>query len=279
MFSHLTFSSDGRHPLFPTLALRREAVRCIAAIGPEVILFSVVDDHAHVVVEVVEQTRIGRIAAGLCHALRQIAAAPLLPAFVRPVATRRHLDWLADEYILAQPRQHGIAEHPALYEGSSFVDLIDARLLFDPPLAKRLARAMPRYRLRRAYLAVGLDARRIEALSDEGLRALGATRIAAATEAALATPPGMKGNSASERLGRLAVAVLTERAGIATAECAFALGIDVSSVSRLRRRSVAASVLRVVRMRLALEVRVAADLGGSITTPRVRSHTATGVGR
>jgi hypothetical protein len=275
MVSHLTFSSDGRHPLFPTLELRRKAVRCIAAIGPEVILFCVVDDHAHVVIHVIEAARIGRIAAGLYHALRPIAAAPILPAFVRPVETRRHLDWLADQYILCQTTKHGIAEHPALYEGSCFADLIRARVVFDPPLVTRLGKAAPRYRLRRAYKAVGLAEEPITPVSDATLRALGVSKIAAATEAALAAPPGMKGNSAVEALGRCAVGHLAKCGGVGSAECAFALGIEVSSVSRLQRRPVPESVLLAVRLRLALELRVAADQARSNTTPDVRSRIAT----
>jgi hypothetical protein len=275
MVSHLTFSSDGRHPLFPTLELRRKAVRCIAAIGPEVILFCVVDDHVHVVIHVTDPARSGRIAAGLYHALRPIAAAPILPAFARLVATRRHLDWLADEYILSQMAKHGLAEHPALYEGSCFVDLIGARAVFDPPLVTRLVKAAPRYRLRRAYKAVGLAEHPITPVSDEMLRSIGASKIAAATEAALAAPPGMKGNSAVECLGRCAVAHLTQSAGILSAECAFSLGVEVSSIARLRRRSVLDSVLLAVRMRLALELRVAAEQATSSTTPDVRSQIAT----
>jgi hypothetical protein len=276
MVSHLTFSSDGRLALFPTLELRRKAVRCIAAIGPEVILFCVVDDHVHVVIHVTDAARIGRISAGLYHALRPIAAVPILPAFVRPVATRRHLDWLADQYILSQTTKHGIAEHPGLFEGSCFVDLIGARAVFDPPLVTRLVRAAPRYRLRRAYKAVGFAEEPITPVSDETLRAIGASEIAAATEAALAAPPGMKGNSAVECLGRRAVAQLTQSAGIHSAECAFALAVDTSSVARLRRRgAVLAPVLLAVRMRLALELRVAANRATSNTTSEVRSQRTT----
>lgn len=244
-------------------------MRRVAAIGPEVILFCVVDDHAHVVIDATVRNRVGRIAAGLFHALRPIAAAPLMKAYIRPVETRSHLEWLADQYILSQPEKHGLAEHPALYEGNCFVDLVDARAVFDPPLATRLAKAMPRYRLRRAYTAVGLAQEPLEPVSNDELRALGATKIAAATEAALAAPPGMKGNSAVERLGRRTVAHLTRAAGIGSPECAFALGIDVSTVSRLYERPVPERILRAVRLWLSLELRVAT--GRSIMTPSVRS--------
>src|SRR5436190_7438197 len=272
MFAHLTFSSDGRHPLFPTLERRRAAIRRIAAIGPEVILFCVVDDHAHVVIDATVPKRVGRIAAGLFHALRPIAAAPLLKAYVRPVETRRHLDWLADDYILSQATKHGLAGHAAVYEGNCFVDLIEARAMFDPPLATRLAKAMPRYRLRRAYRAVGLAEEPLQPVSNEQLRALGATKIAAATEAALAAPPGMKGNSAVERLGRRTVAHLTHAAGIGSPECAFALGIDVATVSRLYERPVPTRVQRAVRLWLSLELRI--DLERSLATPAARSRKA-----
>ena len=136
-------------------------------------------------------------------------------------------------------------------------------------------KAAPRYRLRRAYKAVGLAEEPIAPVSDETLRAIGASRIAVATEAALAAPPGMKGNSSVECLGRCVVAHLTQSAGIRSAECAFSLSVDVSSVARLRRRPVLESALLAVRVRLALELRVAAEHARSITTPDVQSQIAT----
>jgi hypothetical protein len=254
MITHFTFSSDGRHPLFPTLAVRRAAVRCILRVAPETILFCVVDDHLHVVV-VADRARTGRIAASLLQALRPIAAAPLLPARATPIETRRHLEFLADRYILEQSKKHGLPDPLALYEGSGFPDLAGARVV-DPAIGGRLVAALPRYRMRRAYRAVGLDEKPVQPLADERVRALGAVRIAAATEAALAAAPGSRGNGPVERLARCATVQLATSVGIAIDEVAFALRITRASATRLAHRSVPKSVLDAVRKRLALEVLV-----------------------
>jgi len=48
---HLTFSSDGRHPLFPSECLRRAALWAIARVKKcEILLFCIVDDHLHLVI-------------------------------------------------------------------------------------------------------------------------------------------------------------------------------------------------------------------------------------
>lgn len=255
MITHFTFSSDGRHPLFPTLARRRAAVRCILRVAPECILFCVVDDHLHVVV-VADRARTGRIAASLLQALRPIAAAALLPARAVPVETRRHLEFLADRYILEQSKKHGLAEPPALFEGSCFLDLAGAWVV-DPAIATRLVAAMPRYRIRRAFRAVGLEEKPIVPLPDEAIRLLGAARIVAASECAMAAAPGSRGNGPVERLARCAAVQLATTVGIAIDEAAFALGITRSSAVRLSHRAVPSNVLAAIRKRLALEVLVA----------------------
>ncbi len=200
--------------------------------------------------------RTGRIAAALFQALRPIAAAPLLPARAVPVDTRRHLEFLADHYILEQSKKHGLAEPPALFEGSCFLDLVGARVV-DPAISTRLVAALPRYRMRRAYRAVGLEEKPIAPLSDEAVRLLGAARIVAAAECAIAAEPGSRGNGPVERLARCAAIQLATTVGIAIGEAAFALGITRSSAVRLSHRAVPGNVLAAIRKRLALEVLVA----------------------
>ena len=59
---HMTAASDGRQPLFPDENSRRSAVRVLArAAGSDMALFSIVDDHVHVVV-LGAQARVGKIA-------------------------------------------------------------------------------------------------------------------------------------------------------------------------------------------------------------------------
>jgi hypothetical protein len=255
LITHFTFSSDGRHPLFPTLARRRAAVRCILRVAPECILFCVVDDHLHVVV-VADPARTGRIAAALLQALRSISAAPLLPARAVPVETRRHLEFLADHYILEQSKKHGLADPPPLFEGSCFLDLVGARVV-DPAISLRLVAAMPRYRMRRAYRAVGLEEKPIAPLPDQAIRLLGAARIVAASACAVAAQPGSRGNGPVERIARCAAVQLATTVGIAIDEVAFALGITRSSAVRLSHKAVPDHVLAAVRRRLALEALVA----------------------
>ena len=225
--------------------------------APETILFCVVDDHLHVVV-VADRVRTGRIAASLLQALRPIAAVRLLPAHATPVETRRHLEFLADRYILEQSKKHGLGEPPALFEGSCFLDLVGARIV-DAAIATRLVAAMPRYRMRRAFRAVGLPEKPIVALSDEAIRLLGAARIVAAAECAVAAVPGCRGNGPVERLARCAAVQLATAVGIAIEEAAFALGVTRSSAVRLRHRAVPSTVLVAIRKRLALEVLVASQ--------------------
>lgn len=230
-------------------------MRCILRVAPETILFCVVDDHLHVVV-VADRARTGRIAASLLQALRPIAAARLLPARATPVETRRHLEFLADRYILEQSKKHGLSEPLALDEGSCFLDLVGARVV-DPAIPTRLVRALPRYLLRRAHRAVGLEEKPIPRLQDEVIRSLGAARVAAASECSLAAAPGSRGNGPVERLARCATVKLATSVGIAIAEVAFALRITRSSAVRLAHRPVPRSVVAAIRKRLALEVLVA----------------------
>ncbi len=194
--------------------------------------------------------------AGLVLALRPIAATPLAPAYVRPVPTRRHLEWLADEYILRQLAKHGLVGPVALHEGTCFLDLVGARVLPGTAVAKQLLEAMPRYRMRRAYRAVGLNERPLRPPDDRTVRAAGAVRIAAATEAVLAAPPGAHGNSPVERTCRRVAVQLCEDVGIGSAECEFALGIGRSALSRLRHGPRDPRLSAAVRLRLAIEERV-----------------------
>ena len=100
---HVTFAAAGRHPLFPTEASRRAAVRALGRVaGAWIVLFALVDDHVHVVVHC-EEDRVGRLARAILLALRAVAAVEIEPAHVRPVRDRGHMEWLVT-YVLTQPR-------------------------------------------------------------------------------------------------------------------------------------------------------------------------------
>jgi hypothetical protein len=253
---HATFASDGRHALFPDLASQRQALHAVARVAKKsLLLFCFVDDHLHVVFRALER-RVGRIVAGLTLALRPIAAAPLGRAFVRRVATRHHLEWLADTYILRQAEKHGLPGPLALREGSCFLDLVGARVLPGIALDEQLLVALPRYLLRRAYRAVGLEETLLEPLEDAAIRALGAARVFTAAQVALAARPGARGNGRAERSCRRVAVQLCRQVGIASGECRFAVGIGRSAYSRLARARCDRRLATAVRLRLALEERV-----------------------
>ena len=254
--AHVTFASDGRHPLFPDLASQRKALHALARVTKKsLLLFCFVDDHLHVVIRATER-RVGRIVAGLTLALRPIAAAPLGRAFVRRVDTRSHLEWLADHYILRQPEKHGLPGPLALHDGSCFLDLVRARVLRGIALDEQLLVALPRYLMRRAYRAVGLEESPLQPLDDPAVRSLGAARVFNAAQAVLAARPGARGNGRAERTCRRVAVQLCREVGISSSECQFALGIGRSAHSRLARARRDAPLVKAIRLRLALEERV-----------------------
>ena len=214
---HLTYASDGRNPLFPDEVACRKAVRVLGRVaGTSTVLFSIVDDHLHLVLWCDRQRR-GRLARALVQALRQVAPVPVEPARVRAVENRSHMKWLVD-YLLSQTIHHGIPSHPALWSGSCFPDLIGARLV--PGLKLQLRKALPRFRMRDIYRAVG---------------------------------PTLSGKSAPVVQARRAAAQLANQAGMGIADVAWALDIAPRSVRRLHGPRVDAGTAKVVRMRLALE--------------------------
>ncbi len=80
---HLTYASDGRNPLFPDEVACRKAVLVLGRVaGTSTVLFSIVDDHLHLVLWCDRQRR-GRLARAVVQALRQVAPVPVEPARVR----------------------------------------------------------------------------------------------------------------------------------------------------------------------------------------------------
>ena len=61
--------------------------------------------------------------------LQPLAAAPMAPAHVSPVNDRGHLASLV-RYVLDQTTHHELQNvaHPALWRGSSFADIVGARI-------------------------------------------------------------------------------------------------------------------------------------------------------
>ena len=248
---HLTFSTRGRQVIFTSEAGVLEGVRALArAAGERVVLFSIVDDHVHTVVRSNEP---GSLTPGLLRALRAVAEAELDPAHRRAVTNRRHLEWLASHYIMEQPGKHGLPTHPALWTGSCFLDLLGARRI--EGLALQLPRVLPRFRLRQAFQAVGLEARPLVPMAVDELRAVGAHRVVRAAAAAVGMPEA-RSRGRLARTARLAAATLCREAGVASVELAAVLGYRTSSVCKLMRQPSDPAIVRATLLRLALEERI-----------------------
>jgi hypothetical protein len=251
---HLTIASDGRRALFPAEEGRRAAVRVLArVVGPAALLFCVVDDHLHLVVGW-ERLRVGWLGRALVLGLRPFAAAPVEGARVRPVESRAHLESLVG-YVLSQTGHHGLAEHPALWTGSCFQDLVGARWL--PPLEvrARLTAQLPRLSPSALFAAAGMpsgSARSFAPSDDAALRVGGASRLVAAAAAALALPPSLAGKGAALVLARRAVAQLGIGCGLASGDLGLALGVTPRAVRRLLAAPAPDALLGAVRRRHAL---------------------------
>lgn len=251
---HLTLATDGRLPMAPTEDERRAIVRAILRLaGPSLALFSVVDDHLHLVV-LATRDEVGRLSRALALGLRPLCRASLEAVRVRPVESRGHASWLAQHYIAVQPLKHGLPDHPALYSGSCFQDLVGARV--GPTL--RIVELLPRFRLRELLPAVGLPVEPIQPPDAEQIRSLGAARVALAAAAAACAPPELDGRTALVVAARRAAAQLAEESDIGRAETGFALGLSPSGLRKLLKAPVDAALCRAARVRLGLELAVAA---------------------
>jgi len=250
---HVSIAARGRAVIAPDEADRRRVVRGLAhRHGERLLLFSLVDDHLHAVLAALR----ARLAVrGLRETLRATGATPLEPAFVRPVETRRHLEWLV-RYLLTQPSKHGLGVPDALWTGSSFLDLVGARRLpgFDPGL---LRKHLPRLRLRDVFEAVGLEPRPLRPGSDEALERLGPRALIDLATAVHAAPPDLRGRSAEVVAARALAVRVARRTGVPVTTLARLLDRTPRGIRQLAERPVGPREVRALRTRLALEERVA----------------------
>lgn len=158
--------------------------------------------------------------------------------------------WLV-RYLLTQPEKHGLDTHPALWTGSCFADIIGARTL--PGLQLQLGNALPRFRARSAYEAVGLPATAIAPATNAEIRVLGASGLTAAAAAAVAVDALLRGNQPAVASARRVAVRLATKAGISAEEVAWALGVSTRAVRRLRGQAVEEAAAATVRRRVALE--------------------------
>ena len=247
-WSHIVLSTVGRMPLFSKEEDRRRALRKVAeVIGPDLVLFTFVDDHLHLVVSNLLASA-GRYAQAVRLALAVLPGfAPLQPTWIGEIATRGHAETLLG-YTLGQSAKHKLPGHPARWSGSSLADLAGARQLegFDP---KTITGLLPRFRIEDALRAVG--ARALVVPDAAAVRALGAAAIAEAGAAAYAAC-GLAGREPASVAARRAAAAVQRDVGIPAVETAFSLGVTLRAAYRMHARAVVADGAVLLR-RLALD--------------------------
>jgi hypothetical protein len=247
-FFHLTFASDGRMPLFAREPERRAGVRALVRTAArQLALFCLADDHVHAVTEG-NRAATGHLGRALRAALSNAAGVPIDAARIRRVESRSHAEWLARNYIVAQPTKHGLRDDPALYSGSCFQDLVGARHIVE----LRIGDLLPRFRIEDVLQTLGLPAKRVSPVGKDTIRRLGVARVAdaAASAVALGTLDGMTVRTVR---ARRTVVQLCDRAEIARREIAHALALSPRSVRLIASGELDVELARAVCVRLAIE--------------------------
>lgn len=252
---HFTQAIEGRRAIARDESERRRLVSAMAqTAGRRLLLFCLVDDHAHLALI---GERIGLLVRDLRWILRRSRPElELEPAHVKPVKTRSHLTSLLD-YLLRQPQKHELAGvHPALFSGSCFQDLVGVRVLAGFDLSA-LRAELPRVSHRDLLSRVGLAAHDIVPASDDDLRRAGPARLTDLAAATLAVGPDLRGREPRVVRARALVARLAISLDFTARQVAPYLGVDVRSVQRLacdgREDPLTETALR---RRLSLEARV-----------------------
>ena len=253
---HVTLSSVGRVLLARGVDQLRALVRALTrSCQGRLLMFSLVDDHAHLLPRTNHPGLLGR---ELVRAARGVVPGLQLQApHVAPVESRAHLLRLVD-YLLDQPRKHGLAAHPALWEGSCFQDLLGARLLpgFD---RTALVAELPRLRLGQLFPRVGLRPELIAPAGPELLLAAGVGRILELAAGVFALPLPLEGHARPQVEARALAAQMALRAGFRPGGIAPLLGLGERGLRKLLRRPVPAEACLALTRRLALELRVASE--------------------
>lgn len=180
------------------------------------------------------------------------------PSWLAPIRSGAHLAETF-EYQLGQNLHHGDVAHPATWSASSFVDLVGARAVEGLDPVARLREAMPRYRLRFAFRAVGLPPEPLVPATAEQIRAAGLQRqrVVDAAAAACCANPSMLGRSAPVVRARVCAASLAREAGFGTRELAQTLHVSSPTARRLLHARSHTRSVEATKSRLAIEDAVA----------------------
>ena len=248
---HFTCSSMDGGTIYSSESALREAVRALARFAPrELFAFNLTPGHDHLGFDA-RRRDAGRCASAYHRWLLPRSEARLDRSFPTAIRNRQHLRSAARYIVTQAARELFDVEHPALWSGSCFLDLVGARHLPGFSLADSHGVDPSSF-----MQPIGLPGPRLPELTADEVRDLGGARVAAAAAAAAAADPALRGKSVSTMRARRAAIDLALNVGTRVGEIAAALGIHRSNVHSLRGQSDPDLVLATQR-RLELEVCVA----------------------
>ena len=250
MYYRASLSAVGRHRLYPSTSELRLAVRTLVRVlGRRLLLFSIVDEHIHLVIEGDRREK-GAALGALHRSLRTVGKdAAFQAAWSEEVKTRSHLLSLVD-YVCRQPSRHNLTGRDALWEGSCLMDLIGARTVvgYDGSLFRTAA---PRWR--EHDLLGKFNIRNLKPASDEDIAAAGQESLLSAVSVAFCADPELGGRPPEVVAARVAFVHLGRIAGYPTKQLAFALGISTGGVRYLASIDVSEAHRRIARTQLTLQ--------------------------
>ena len=249
---HITHSTQGRIALTRNHDELRDLVSAVSRACRALALFCAVDDHLHLVPRTALPRFLARDVIRSIH--RVLPDARFQTPFVRPVASRKHLERLVS-YLLGQPRHHALPVHPALWPGACLPDLLGARLLpgFDPRV---LAGELPRLRGRDLLRAVALPDRPFEPAGDEQLAEVGLEGLIGLAVDVFAVSAQLVGRCERVVAARTLIAQAAARVGLRRGAVAERLRVTDRGMRRLVQRQLGPAPHEALRRALSLRLLV-----------------------
>lgn len=246
----LTAERERRFPLFTEEKHYLEALHRIGRVcRGNLVLFALIAEHLHLIA-LLSRAAAGRLAHRVLLTLRPMVQTPLATSYIKEVEGPGHM-YRSVRYELKQPTKHDMPGPPALWPGSCLPELVGARLI--PGLTLRIQEALPTFQVKQALKILGLPGEMILPAGRRQLRAAGASRLVAATAAALGAEPTLKGNRTRETTARRVLAHIAAKIEMPFPEIKSATGLDEHSLWRLRGREVSGETIDAIRRRVALE--------------------------